>query len=109
MTTFARPEDYAALDDEGLSPIVDPSVAALNRIATAVEQIALTLLDKPGNGLAPLPPVAAPRAAQAAPSGVCPVHRQPWKTVPGGVSKKTGRPYDAFLACPERGCDQRPA
>ena len=46
--------------------------------------------------------------AQNAPAG-CPVHRVPWKTVPAGVSKKTGRKYDAFLACPERGCDQRPA
>ena len=46
--------------------------------------------------------------AQNAPAG-CPVHRVPWKTVPAGVSKKSGKPYAAFMACPERGCDQRPA
>jgi hypothetical protein len=51
--------------------------------------------------------------AQTAPavlqqSSFCPVHAKPWKLVPAGVSKKTGRPYEAFLACPERGCDQRP-
>ena len=46
--------------------------------------------------------------AQNAPAG-CPVHRVPWKLVPAGVSKKTGKPYAEFRACPERGCDQRPA
>ena len=45
-------------------------------------------------------------AAQAA---MCPVHLRPWKVVPAGISKKTGRSYDAFLACSERGCTQRPA
>ena len=39
----------------------------------------------------------------------CPVHLKPWKLVPAGVSKRTGQGYNAFLACPERGCDQRPA
>ena len=41
--------------------------------------------------------------------GVCPIHRLPWRSVPAGVSKRTGRPYDAFLACPEPGCGERPA
>lgn len=40
---------------------------------------------------------------------VCPEHNQPWKHVPGGVSKKTGKPYNAFWACPEMGCNHRPA
>lgn len=39
----------------------------------------------------------------------CPIHGQPWKTVPAGVSKTTGRPYNAFKACPVKGCDQRPS
>ena len=61
-------------------------------------------------GLMEVPPydpdeIARP-AAQAL--AACPVHHKPWKTVPAGVSKKNGRPYDAFLACPERGCDQKP-
>jgi hypothetical protein len=38
----------------------------------------------------------------------CPVHHTPWKTVPAGVSKKTGKPYDAFQACSEMGCNERP-
>lgn len=69
--------------------------------------------------LIPLPPEAIPvhgdpvpfrGAATGAPvQGFCPVHRVPWKVVPAGVSKKTGKPYAAFTACPERGCDQRPA
>ena len=42
-----------------------------------------------------------------APEGDCPIHGQPWKLVAGGVSK-AGRAYDAFIACPERGCKQKP-
>lgn len=38
----------------------------------------------------------------------CPIHHERWKVVPAGVSKKTGKPYDAFYACNTQGCDQRP-
>lgn len=38
---------------------------------------------------------------------VCNVHRR-GKVVPAGVSKKTGKPYAAFWACPEQGCEIRP-
>ena len=38
----------------------------------------------------------------------CPVHRVPWRQVPAGISKKTGRSYQAFLACGVPGCDERP-
>jgi hypothetical protein len=40
--------------------------------------------------------------------GRCPVHGKPWKVVPAGVSKKTQKPYNAFYACSERGCNERP-
>ncbi len=50
--------------------------------------------------------IAAGRNGSAA---ACPVHRVPWRTVPAGVSKKTGRSYSAFQVCPESGCDERPA
>lgn len=54
-------------------------------------------------------PIRRTEAASAAGStGWCPVHGAPWRTVPAGVSRKTGRPYGAFLACPEPGCGQRP-
>jgi hypothetical protein len=36
----------------------------------------------------------------------CPIHGEV-EIVPGGVSRKTNRPYNAFLACPERGCDEK--
>lgn len=39
---------------------------------------------------------------------LCPIHNQPWKTVPGGISKKTGKPYNAFQACPQMGCTEKP-
>lgn len=38
---------------------------------------------------------------------LCPIHNDA-KIVPAGVSKRTGRPYPAFLACPVAGCDQKP-
>jgi len=41
--------------------------------------------------------------------GGCPTHEVAWKLVPAGVSKKTGRQYNAFWACPERGCDEKPS
>ena len=50
-----------------------------------------------------------PASPKARAAGVCPVHRLAWRTVPAGVSKKTGRPYSAFQVCPESGCDERPA
>ena len=41
-------------------------------------------------------------------NGLCPVHRVPWRLVPAGISKRTGRSYAEFRACPEAGCDQKP-
>jgi hypothetical protein len=107
------PETLAEIDDAalGFAP-ADPTVKALNRIATALEQIALNQLDRSQpvqNGpqrLAALPPVQVAAPTQTA--GVCPIHNVPWKVVPAGVSKKTGKPYDAFAACSVSGCDQRP-
>lgn len=58
----------------------------------------------------PLPPEPVPfRGAATQRIDGCPVHRVAWKVVPAGVSKSTGRPYEAFRACPERGCKERPA
>lgn len=39
---------------------------------------------------------------------VCPVHQFEFRQVPAGISKKTGKPYSAFWACPEMGCTQKP-
>ena len=43
------------------------------------------------------------------PSGVCPIHAETWKLIPAGVSKKSGRRYNAFYVCPENGCDEKPS
>ena len=110
--------------------MTDKGDAALERIATALEQMALDraalivaqmgddeppLPTPPPNLpvtpiMAPLPPVVAAPFQFTASTAVtaCPVHHQPWKTVPAGVSKKTGRAYTAFLVCQESGCEQRP-
>jgi len=35
----------------------------------------------------------------------CPECGGTLKTVPAGVSKKTGKPYNSFIACEDRGCN----
>ena len=47
-------------------------------------------------------------AARNGSAAGCPVHRVPWRQVPAGISKRTGRSYAAFVACPESACDERP-
>jgi hypothetical protein len=70
--------------------------------------------------LVPLPPEPTPvgpfrtiarqqEQVRSAGTVVCPVHNEPWRLVPAGVSKSTGRSYDAFRACPVKGCRERPA
>ena len=41
-------------------------------------------------------------------SALCPIHGQPFKLVPAGVSSKTGQPYNSFIACPVKGCRMKP-
>ena len=51
----------------------------------------------------------------ASDGGSCPAGHGPWVLKPGGVSKKTGNPYDPFYACqykPARGeayCNEKPS
>ena len=105
MTTETVPEYVYEL---GKVEPQDQLVRALNRLAQAIEQATLAKLDTVvvPQPLAPLP--TPQRANPLVPVEVCPTHNQPWKFVPAGTSKKTGQPYDAFYACPVRGCDQRP-
>ena len=118
----------------------EKTAAALERIATALEQMALDGTTRAAptwnqpdglptgdpplptpppdlsasvsvpivNQTVPLPPVQPAPFQFTGPSAFCPVHRVPWKTVPAGTSKRTGAAYSAFLACPERGCNERP-
>jgi len=55
-----------------------------------------------------------PTAADAPPDcpGYCAVHTTPFRLVPAGISKKRadgsgGKAYNAFWACPERGCREK--
>lgn len=108
-------------------------VIATQRIATALEQIALELVkpkvaqvpaanlsgfSTPASPSADVPWPAEPPAPDEPlppvnpafvfkPVTECPVHHQPWRQVPAGVSKRTGQPYAAFLACPVRDCNQK--
>lgn len=102
------PTDLAKVDEAALGfAAPDPTVKALNRIATALEQLVLERIQPVQNAprapLAALPPVQQPQSV-----GGCPIHNAPWKTVPAGISKKNGKAYDAFQACSVAGCDQRP-
>jgi len=38
----------------------------------------------------------------------CQVHNQEFKQIPAGISKKTGRPYNAFFVCPVAPCKEKP-
>jgi hypothetical protein len=132
-------QEYLAREPEMI--VEARTAAALERIATALEQMALDMV-RPGtfNPPPPFPPDAlltgepplptppadlppttptAPLSQTVAlppvqpfqftgPSASCPVHRVPWKTVPAGTSKKTGKPYGAFLVCSVQGCEERP-
>jgi len=66
-----------------------------------------------GQGQAASKPFVA-REAPPAPDDYCPVHDVAWKLVPAGVSKTkfddngNPKPYNAFWACPERGCNEKP-
>jgi hypothetical protein len=39
---------------------------------------------------------------------ICPIHKLPMRLIPAGISRKTGKPYSAFWACQERGCNYKP-
>lgn len=55
---------------------------------------------------------AAPQRPVAVSGGAeCPMHHLAWVLKPGGVSKTTGKPYDAFWACPSQDrpfCKEKP-
>lgn len=85
---------------------------AIDRLAAAAEQAVLALIvDR-----APADPFPArlaelddlPPVRPAPLAGECPIHHVPWKVVPAGISKRTGKEYSSFMACPTQGCDQRP-
>lgn len=42
------------------------------------------------------------------PEGACPEHGTPWRLVPAGISKKSGKRYNAFWTCSTQGCDIKP-
>jgi hypothetical protein len=67
------------------------------------------LVPLPGGpmSLLPVTPIRT-QPSVAAMSRGCPVHGVPWRHVPPGVSKRTGKPYDGFAACPEPSCSRRP-
>ena len=123
-------QDTVDYPDIPMSETVGPQgrqAAALERIADALEQLVLERVSPsrtaqgPRGDIAPdqLPPPPMPSAAfiqsrDLPPepfvnlaSWTCPVHHKV-KVVPAGVSAKTGKPYDAFMACSEPYCNEKP-
>ena len=39
---------------------------------------------------------------------LCPICGAAFKVVPAGISKKTGKPYNSFIACSTMGCKGKP-
>jgi len=79
------------------------------RIAVALESIAADLYEmrpKP-QPLAQMPAFHEMIRPASEAAWLCPVHGTA-KTVPAGVSRKTGQPYSAFIVCGDRSCENRP-
>lgn len=55
----------------------------------------------------PFVPNFAPNYPEPPRAWVCPIHGVS-KIVPAGFSQRTQKPYNAFVACPAQGCNQRP-
>lgn len=120
MTTEAP--DFPETMYPPLAPMNDSDAltTALHRLAAAIEQNTFAILDQripaavtittppAAPVLASLPPVQSQQPNPTVQVDGCPIHHTPWKVVPAGVSKKTGKPYEAFRACSTAGCDQRP-
>ena len=51
-------------------------------------------------------PIAAPVAAKSE-SPVCPTHNQAMKLIPGGIGRRTNKPFDAFWACQIKDCTKK--
>jgi hypothetical protein len=110
--------------------VLERIAAVLERLADAEEQATLAQIPASPPQTAPAerqlapwdnapmpmtPPLQANQPYQVADSfpplprmaWTCPVHHGS-RVVPAGVSKRTGNTYEAFLACAEPGCDEKP-
>lgn len=92
--------------DEHEGPI--PPVAIV-KLAKAIEHLAEAIEGRHATHAAEEPPHPATVAASGPVPATCPEHHEPWKFIAAGVSKKTGKPYDAFYVCKVDGCPHRPS
>ena len=108
---------------EKLVVVLRPSdLAQFHAEAPATHTVAMqyaTTLRQPDGPTDPEPPFPGPSQEfrqsrdlpaepfAAFPRWQCPIHHGS-KVVPAGVSKKSGKPYQAFIVCSEQGCDQKP-
>lgn len=88
-----RDEDRPPAPAPAAAPNQAPSVPIRDRVTPGAP--AAAAYDEDGDGGQPQQMV-----------WVCPVHDDA-KIIPAGVSKRTGRKYNAFYACPVAGCDQK--
>jgi len=95
------------VDSDGEVRINGPKGVGVPAQPEAFQDELVPLPPEPGQ-YRPIATIGRPVAAPAATNGLCPIHGEPWRVVPPGVSKKTGKPYAEFRACPEPGCSARP-
>ncbi len=99
----ARPSQAAAAPRQAPTPASAPRAASVAASAAPDEGPAITEEDFAGL----LAPKQAEFPAFSGEASQCPVHKLPWKEVPAGVSK-AGKPYGAFLTCPDFDCREKP-
>ena len=95
------------VDADGEVRVNGPNGVAVPSRPAAFQDELVPLPPEPGQ-FRPIATIGRPMPAPAGTNGLCPLHGEPWRLVPAGISKKTGKNYDAFRACPEPGCSERP-
>ena len=95
------------VDADGEVRVNSPNGVSVPARPGAFQDELVPLPPEPGQ-FRPIATISRPLPAPARTNGLCPIHGEPWRVVPPGVSKKTGKPYAEFRACPAPGCSERP-
>jgi hypothetical protein len=102
-------EDFAPAPAAAVPPAVAPPIAQQVGVPVVPQTVAAPAMVPSYAGQVvppPAPVMAAPPVAGQMPVWACPLHNSV-KLVPAGISRKSNRAYDAFLACDVAGCDQK--
>lgn len=93
---------------ERIARLLSANGTKLERIAQALDRLdARYSTGQIAKAPSPSANGSAPQAAPADPGWTCPVHGTS-KVIPAGISRKTNKPYAAFVVCGMGGCEERP-